>query len=466
MKRTKTEFIEELAIEQVAAEGKGIARRDNFVVFVERAIPGDIVNVKITKKKKDYAQAEIVSFVKKSENRIVAFCSHFGLCGGCKWQDVLYAEQLREKEQLVYDALRRIGKIDVENISPIIGCAQTEHYRNKVEFTFSDRAWLTDEQIKSGLEFDRRALGFHVPQSFSGVLAVSACYLMDDKQNEIRNAVFEFAKQEEMAFYNLKTHEGLLRNLIFRNTSTGEWMLTVCFAAPVQNKIDQLMSFICNKFPEITSLNYIINQKLNDTIYDQEVINYAGQDFITEQLDEIRYKISVKSFFQTNSLQAKVLYDIVKNFGQFSKDEIVYDLYCGTGSIALYVANSCKQVIGIEQIAQAVLDADENAKLNHINNASFYTGTCEAIFSEDFLQKHPKADTIIVDPPRAGLHEKVVDTLLKSEAKKIVYVSCNPSTQARDILLLSEKYALTKCQPVDMFPHTFHIENVVLLEKR
>ena len=457
-------ILENIEITAIAAEGKGLGRADNFVVFVEKAIPGDIVHAKIIKKKKDYALAEINTLIKSSEKRIASFCQHFGTCGGCKWQHVDYKFQLEFKQQLVIEAFRRIGKIEVANIFPILGCEETIFYRNKLEFTFSNRVWLTREQIDSGEVFDRNALGFHTAGNFASVLHINECFLQDEKVNSVRNAVYHFAVKNNYTFYNLKFHEGLLRNLIFRNTTLDEWMITVCFAENDEAKIELLMNYIKNNFPFITSLNYIINTKKNDTIYDQEVITFHGKNHIVEQLGNVQYKISTKSFFQTNSKQAKRLYDIVKEFGNFTKEDVVYDLYCGTGSIALYIANDCKKVVGIEQIPDAIIDAKYNAELNNIGNCIFHSGTCEDILKVDFIAAHSTPDIVVVDPPRAGLHEKVIDVLLQAGPKKIVYVSCNPATQARDVLLFSEKYAVTKCQPVDMFPHTFHIENVVLLE--
>ena len=463
-KRKEYPLLENVEITAIAAEGKGLARVENFVVFVDKAIPGDIIDAKIIQKKKDYALAEITTLIKPSEKRIPSFCKHFGTCGGCKWQHVDYSYQLTLKQQVVEDAFRRIGKVELKSIEPILGCEETIYYRNKLEFTFSSRVWLTREQIDSGETFDRNALGFHTSGNFASVLQIDECYLQDEKVNAIRNAVYQFAVKHSFTFYNLKFHEGLLRNLIFRSTTLDEWMVTLCVAENDIEKIELMMNFINDNFPFITSLNYIINTKKNDTIYDQEVITFHGKNHIIEQLGNVRYKISTKSFFQTNSKQAKRLYDIVKDFGNFTKDDLVYDLYCGTGSIALYIANDCKKVVGIEQIPDAIVDANYNAELNKIDNCIFHAGTCEDILKEEFIATHSTPDIVVVDPPRAGLHEKVVNVLLEAAPKKIVYVSCNPATQARDVLLFSERYQVTKCQPVDMFPHTFHIENVVLLE--
>lgn len=463
-KKVEYPIIENVAVTAIAAEGKGLARVDNFVWFIDKAIPGDVIHAKVTKKKKDFGVAEIDTLVEASAHRKDFFCEHFGTCGGCKWQHVDYAYQVEMKHQLVLDAFRRIGKIELENVEPILACEATEFYRNKLEFTFSNRVWLTREQIDSGESFNRNALGFHTAGNFASILHINTCYLQDEKVNTIRNAVYSFAIQHQYTFYNLKHHEGLMRNLIFRSSTLDEMMVTVCFAENKMPEITAMMDYLQNTFPYISSLNYIINTKKNDTIYDQDVICYNNKNHIIEQLGNIKYKISPKSFFQTNSRQAKRLYDLVKEFGGFSKNDFVYDLYCGTGSIALYIADDCKKVLGIEQILDAIDDAKENAALNQIENCDFYVGTCEDILKPEFIAVHATPDIVVLDPPRAGLHEKVVNVLLEAAPKKIVYVSCNPSTQARDVLLFSEKYKVTRCRPVDMFPHTFHIENIVLLE--
>lgn len=463
-KKINYPILENIEITDIAAEGKGLARVDNFVLFIEKAIPGDVVDVKIQKKKKDYALGEIHQLKSPSKQRTASFCQHFGTCGGCKWQHVDYSAQLHYKQQITVDAFRRIGKTEPTEVLPILGCEETIYYRNKLEFTFSDRVWLTREQIDSGEPFERNALGFHAAGSFASVLHIDQCFLQDEIVNTIRNAVYQFALQHHFTFYNLKHHGGLMRNLIFRNSTLGEWMVTVCFAEPQQDSINLLMDYLKEQYPFITSLNYIINTKKNDTIYDQEVITYSGNSFITEQLGKVKYKISPKSFFQTNSKQAKRLYDIVTEFGGFTKNDLVYDLYCGTGSIALYIAENCKSVVGIEQIPEAIEDAKFNAQLNNTLNTFFHCGTCEDILKDTFIEEHGKPDIVVVDPPRAGLHERVIEVLLEAAPKKIVYVSCNPATQARDVLLFSALYKITRFQPVDMFPHTFHIENVVLLE--
>lgn len=460
----KPQRIETLNIQKIAAEGNGIAKTYDCIYFIEKAIPGDVVEARITKKKKDYALGKIHKIITPAKERIDAVCSHFGTCGGCYWQDVQYATQAEFKQQVVDEVFWKIGKTKLDNKLPILSAQKLFEYRNKMEYTFSDRAWLTDEQIQSNEVFEKRALGFHVSGSFASVLPIKKCYLQDDFANQIRNYIYEFALQQNFDFYNLKTHEGFLRNLIIRNTTLGEWMITVVFADNNQEQIQKLMITIQQQFPTIHSLNYIINTKKNDSIFDLDVINFSGNAFIFEQLDQIKYKISTKSFFQTNSYQGKLLYDIVVDFAKIQKTDIVYDLYCGTGSIALYVAKYGKQVIGIEQIDDAIEDAKENAKLNNIDNAKFYTGSVEKLLDDTFIETNQKPDIVILDPPRAGLHQQVIDTLLIALPKRIVYVSCNPATQARDVQILSEKYNLIISQAVDMFPHTYHIENVVLLE--
>lgn len=454
----------QLKIDKIAAEGRGIAKENGLIYFVEKAIPGDVINAKIKKKKKDYALAQIDSFVEYSEDRVEPKCQHFGVCGGCYWQSVAYKKQLEFKQQIVSEVLSKIGKFTIENTMPIEGATTLFHYRNKMEYTFSDRAWLTNEQIKTENTFERRALGFHVAGSFASVLHINNCFLQDATADDIRNFIYNFCIENKYDFYNLKSNTGFVRNLIIRNTSLNEWMVTLCFAANQEEKIRALMNKVINNFSFITSLNYIINTKNNDTIFDQSVINFSGKPYIVEQLKGIKYKISTKSFFQTNSHQAEKLYDVVVDFAQPKNTDIVYDLYCGTGSIALYIANKCKAVIGIEQIEDAIIDAKENAILNNIENVNFYVGTVEKILDESFLSNYPKADILIVDPPRAGLHEKVVEALLLALPKKIIYVSCNPATQARDVQILSTAYNITQSKAVDMFPHTYHIENVLLLE--
>jgi len=460
-----TPKIKILKIDKIAAEGNGIAKTEDCIYFVEKAIPGDVVEARITKKKKDYGLAKIQKLIEPAKERTEAFCTHFGICGGCYWQSVRYEIQAAFKQQIVLETFWKIAKIKIENPLPILSAQKIFEYRNKMEYTFSDKVWLTEEQIQSNEIFEKRALGFHVAGSFSSILHIEKCHLQDDFANKIRNFVYQISIDNHFEFYNLKFHEGFVRNLIIRNTTLGEWMVTVCVAQNNASQIGILMKNIKEKFPEIASLNYIINTKKNDSIYDQEVINYSGKSYIIEVLDNIKYKISTKSFFQTNSYQAKLLYDVVVQFAKIKPEDIVYDLYCGTGSIALYVAKYCKQVIGIEQIEDAISDAQENARLNEIDNAKFYTGTVEKLLDETFIKENQMPDIVILDPPRAGLHTQVIETLLIAKPERIVYVSCNPATQARDVQMLSEKYDLLESQAVDMFPHTYHIENVVLLKK-
>lgn len=460
----KVQKIEVLKIDKIAAEGNGIAKTEQGIYFVEKAIPGDVVEAKIIKKKKDYGIAKIQKILEPAKERIDAVCAHFGTCGGCYWQSVNYSTQAEFKQQIMLETFWKIAKIKIQNPLPILAAQQIFEYRNKMEYTFSNRAWLTDEQIQSDEVFEKRALGFHVAGSFASILQIDKCYLQNDFANKIRNHIYQFCLDNNFEFYNLKLQEGFARNLIIRNTTLDEWMVTVCVAQSNQTQIDLMMQNIQTSFPQITSLNYVINTKKNDSIYDQEVINFAGRPYIIEVLDGIKYKISTKSFFQTNSFQAKLLYDVTVKFAKIEPNDIVYDLYCGTGSIALYIAKYCKQVVGIEQIDDAIIDARENAQINQISNAKFFTGTVEKLLDEAFIRENKMPDIVILDPPRAGLHNQVVETLLIAKPKRIVYVSCNPATQARDVQLLSAQYNLLESQAVDMFPHTYHIENVVLLE--
>ena len=448
----------------MSSEGKGIAKLDGKVIFTEMAVPGDVVDVEVRKSKKSFSEGVIRELKTPSHLRIKAQCSHFGVCGGCKWQHISYDEQLKFKKKIVADAFERIGKIDYPALPDTIGCKENFYYRNKLEFAFTDRRWLTEEEIKTETVFEHRnAVGFHVPGSFSGVIDVEHCYLQADPSNAIRLSIKEFALKNGYAFFNLKDQAGLLRNLMIRSTSIGELLVLISFYENNEEKIEALLKYVSEQFPSVTSLQYVVNAKRNDTIYDQETIVYKGKDHIIEQLGNYRFKIGPKSFFQTNSVQAKTLYDITKDFAGLQKDDVVYDLYTGVGSIALYVSDSCKRVVGIEQIEEAISDAKENANLNNVNNCSFYAGDVRMVLKEEFIAANGKPDVVITDPPRAGMHEDVVRTLLQLEAPKIVYVSCNAATQARDLQLLSEKYEVRRVQPVDMFPHTTHIENVVLL---
>lgn len=462
-----------LSIIDIAEEGKGVGKADELVIFVDKAVPGDVVDVRLVKKKKNFAEAVIERLITPSEFRQDPFCSHFGTCGGCKWQHMDYAAQLRFKQQNVEAALQRLAKIDTSAMEPILGSANNRYYRNKLEYTFSNKRWLnaTDMEIEAeGREMN--ALGFHVPLRFDKILDIEHCYLQEDPSNQIRLSVRAYALQHGLSFYDLRNHEGALRNLIIRTSSTGELMVAVVFAYVDQEQLEGLMAHLKNNFPAITSLLYIVNQKRNDTIFDQEVITYAGRDHIFEEmpLDNgtgvVKFKIGAKSFYQTNSDQAYELYKITKAFAGFKGDELVYDLYTGAGTIANFVAADVKQVVGIEYVPTAIEDAKFNSALNGINNTIFYAGDMKDILTPAFIAEHGKPEVVITDPPRAGMHGDVVTRLLEMEAPKIVYVSCNAATQARDLALLKEKYEVVRIKPVDMFPHTQHVENVVLLKLR
>ncbi|HLP52834.1 MAG TPA: 23S rRNA (uracil(1939)-C(5))-methyltransferase RlmD [Chitinophagales bacterium] len=465
--KKERKIIHDVAITDMSSEGMGIGRIEGKVVFATRAVPGDVVDVEVHKSKKSWAEGEIVALKTPSDLRIPAPCQHFGVCGGCKWQHIGYDEQLKFKKKIVTDAFERIGKIDFPEMPDVLGCTENFFYRNKLEFAFTDRRWLTVEEINSGADFGHRnALGFHVPGSFSGVIDIQKCWLQGDPSNAIRLAVKQFALDNGYTFFNLKDQNGLLRNLMVRTTSIGELLVLVSFYEDDKEKREALLNHIYELFPQITSLQYVVNSKRNDTIYDQELQVYKGRDYIIEQLGQYKYKIGAKSFFQTNSTQAKNLYDITKEFAGLKPTDVVYDLYTGVGSIAIYVSGDCKSVTGIEQIEAAIVDAKENAKLNEVTNCTFYAGDVRMVLKDEFIAANGKPDVVITDPPRAGMHEDVVKTLLQLAAPKIVYVSCNAATQARDLQLLSEKYNVTRVQPVDMFPHTTHIENVALLELR
>ena len=456
-------FISDVEVIDIAEEGKGVAKHDNLVLFIERAVPGDIVDVELIRKKKNFAEGKIADVKVASEYRIDPFCAHFGVCGGCKWQHMTYDSQLKFKEQYVGNALSRIGKVDVSSMEPILGSAQTEYYRNKLEYTFSNKRWLTSlDEVEPGDSMD--ALGFHVPGRFDKILTIDHCFLQQDPSNDIRNSVFEYAKENFMSFYDLRDHEGALRNLIIRTSSTGELMVIVVFAYPEEGQVDLLMSYIKDKFPEITSLLYIINQKRNDTIFDQDIHVYAGRDFIYEEMEGLKFKVGPKSFYQTNSKQAYELYKITREFADLKGDELVYDLYTGAGTIANFVARSAREVIGVEYVPTAIEDAKINSQTNNIHNTKFYAGDMKDVLTAEFIQEHGKPDVVITDPPRAGMHPDVVERILEMESDKVVYVSCNAATQARDLESLTTKYEVVRIKPVDMFPHTQHVENVVLLK--
>lgn len=452
-----------LSIIDIAEEGKGVAKADELVVFVDKAVPGDIVDVKIVKKKKNFAEAVIETLHTSSALRTDPFCKHFGTCGGCKWQHMQYDAQLQFKQKNVEAALQRLAKVDTSSMEPILGSAENKYYRNKLEYTFSNKRWLDQQDMTDRDDLEMNALGFHVPLRFDKILDIEHCYLQAEPSNSLRNEVRAYALRTGLSFYDLRGHEGNLRNLIIRTSSTGEVMVVVVFAYAEKEQVDGLMEHLKVTFPEITSLLYIMNQKKNDTIFDQNVITYAGRDYIFEEMNGLKFKIGAKSFYQTNSLQAHELYKITKEFAGFKGDELVYDLYTGAGTIANFIAGSVKQVIGVEYVPTAIEDAKFNSELNGIDNTVFYAGDMKDILTTDFIAAHGKPDVVITDPPRAGMHADVVARLLEMEAEKIVYVSCNAATQARDLALLKDKYEISRIKPVDMFPHTQHVENVVLL---
>ena len=428
-------------------------------------VPGDVVDVQTFKKRKAYYEGKAINFHSFSENRIEPVCQHFGSCGGCKWQNMKYEQQLTYKNNEVFNNLKRIGKIELPDFEPILGSEKQFFYRNKMEFGFSDTRWMTDEEIRSGVEFDsKNALGFHIPKMWDKILDIEKCHLQEDPSNAIRNSIKEFYTEKGMTFFNARNHEGLLRTLMIRTASTGEIMVLIQFFEDDKAQRELLLDYVFEQFPQITSLQYVINSKANDTLYDQDIKLYKGRDYILEEMEGLQFSINAKSFYQTNSEQAKNLYDTVVEFAGLTGTEKVYDLYTGTGSIALYLAANCKEVIGIEEIPDAIADAEENRVLNGINNAIFYAGDVRHVLSPEFAERHGRPDVVITDPPRAGMHEKAVQFLLDLAAPRMVYVSCNPSTQARDLVLLSAKYRVVKVRPVDMFPHTHHIENVALLE--
>lgn len=469
MARKKKERIvyENIEIIDVAAEGKSIAKVDDKIVFVPFTIPGDVVDVQIGRSRKKFAEGRVVNFVKRSENRVEPVCEHFGVCGGCKWQMLPYQDQIKFKQQQVVDNLVRLGKVELPEISPILGSAKTEFYRNKLEFTFSNKMWLTQEQVNSGEEFDNmNAVGFHIPGMFDKVLDVHKCWLQDDISNQVRNFIRDYCHKKDYTFFDLRNRGGLMRTLVVRTSSIGQLMLIVVFYDDDKEQRDDLMAAIEKQFPQITSLLYVINQKANDTIADQEILVWSGEDHIFEEMEGLRFKIGPKSFYQTNSEQAHELYKVARDYAGLTGNELVYDLYTGTGTIANFVAQQAKKVIGIEYVEDAIIDARINSELNGIENTLFFAGDMKDILTQEFINTHGKPEVIITDPPRAGMHADVVDTILFANPQRIVYVSCNSATQARDLSLLDEHYKVVKVQPVDMFPHTHHVENVVLLEKR
>ena len=472
-KKKTLPLLENVTITDCAAEGKALARVNDMVVFVPFCVPGDVVDIQLKKKKHSYAEGEVVRFIKKSDVRQEPMCQHFGICGGCKWQILPYSEQLKMKQKQVTDQLRRIGKVELPEISPILGSKQTREYRNKLEFGCSNKKWRTWEELKSlpeeELNRQEGAIGFHITGAFDKILPIEKCHLMHPLHNEIRNSIRDFAYSTGMTFFDLRQQHGLLRDIMIRNSNTGEWMVLVQFHFEEQGDEERamaLMQHIVDKFPQITSLMWVDNQKCNDTFGDLELNLYNGNDHIFELMEDLRFKVGPKSFYQTNTEQAYHLYSVVRELAELTGKELVYDLYTGTGTIANFVARQARQVIGIEYVPEAIEDAKVNSEINGIGNTLFYAGDMKDILDDDFIAKHGRPDIIITDPPRAGMHPDVVKTILKAAPERIVYVSCNPATQARDLQVLDEQYKVMVVQPVDMFPHTPHVENVVLLTKQ
>nr|WP_154199223.1 23S rRNA (uracil(1939)-C(5))-methyltransferase RlmD [Ancylomarina sp. 16SWW S1-10-2] len=459
--------MENVEIIKLAAEGKAIAKVDDKVVFVTNVIPGDVVDVQVTKKRKSYMEGHPVVFHKYSDLRVDPFCEHFGVCGGCKWQNLPYEEQLKFKQQEVIDNLSRIGKIDLPESNPILPSAKTKFYRNKLEFTFSNKRYLTLEEIGSDDDFGHTpALGFHVPRLYDKIVDIKKCHLQAEPSNAVRLAIKEYALANDLSFFDIRAQVGFLRTLIIRTSTTGDVMVVVVFYYEDVEKREGLMAHLAEKFPEISSLMYVINEKGNDTIGDQDVILYKGVDHIFEQMEDLKFKIGPKSFYQTNSEQAYQLYSKTREFANIQKDEVVYDLYTGTGTIANFVARQAKKVIGIEYVPEAIEDAKLNSEINGIDNTAFFAGDMKDVLNAEFIAEHGHPDMLILDPPRAGIHSDVIATILQADPNRIVYVSCNSATQARDLEMMDHAYKVTKVQAVDMFPHTHHVENIVLMEKR
>ena len=475
-KKKTLPLLENITITDFAAEGKALARVDDMVVFVPWAVPGDVCDLQVRKKKHSFMEAEIVRLHTPSPIRIQPFCEHFGTCGGCKWQQLPYEEQLKMKQQQVFDQLTRIGKIELPVFHPILGSVKTKEYRNKLDFGCSNRRYLTNEEIASGKEFARDAIGFHITGAFDKILPIEKCWLMDDLHNQIRNEVRDYAIENGLTFFDLRQQVGLLRDIIIRNSNTGEWLVIVQFHYDEEGdeqRAKGLLQHLADKFPQITALMYLNNQKCNDTIGDQDILTFKGNDHIYETMEDLRFKVGPKSFYQTNTEQAYHLYSVARDFA-FSENSknsenskpLVYDLYTGTGTIANFVAKKARKVIGIEYVPEAIEDAKINSEINHIDNTLFFAGDMKDILTDDFIAEHGRPDVIITDPPRAGMHPDVVKTILRAAPQRIVYVSCNPATQARDLQELDADYRVVEVQPVDMFPHTPHVENVVLLTKR
>ena len=470
MSRKKTDRIvfEHVTVLDAGAKGVAVAKApDGKVIFIPNVVPGDVVDVQTFKKRKAYYEGKAIKIHSFSENRIEPVCQHFGACGGCKWQNMTYEQQLKYKNNEVYNNLKRIGKIELPDFEPILGSEKQLFYRNKMEFGFSDTRWMTDEEIRSGITFDsKNALGFHIPKMWDKILDIEKCHLQEDPSNAIRNAIKAFATEKGLSFFNARNHEGLLRTLLIRTASTGEIMVLIQFFEDDKVQRELLLDYVQEQFPQITSLQYVINSKANDTLYDQDIKLYKGRDYILEEMEGLQFSINAKSFYQTNSAQAYELYKITREFAGLTGNEVVYDLYTGTGTIAQFVSKKAKKVIGVEAVPEAIADAKENAKRNAITNCEFYVGDMKNVFNEAFIAQHGKPEVIITDPPRDGMHKDVVEQILKIAPQKVVYVSCNSATQARDLALMDHLYKVVRVRPVDMFPQTHHVENVVLLELR
>ncbi|MBQ9230564.1 MAG: 23S rRNA (uracil(1939)-C(5))-methyltransferase RlmD [Prevotella sp.] len=474
-KKKPLPILEHITITDYAAEGKSLARVDDMVVFVPWAVPGDVCDLQVHRKKHSFMEAEVIRYHSMSPRRAQPFCQHFGTCGGCKWQQLPYEEQLKMKQQQVFDQLTRIGKVELPTFRPILGSVRTQEYRNKLDFGCANKRYLTSEEIASlphdetqSLK-DQPAIGFHITGAFDKILPIEKCWLMDDLHNQIRNEVHDYATAHGLTFFDLRQQIGLLRDVIIRNSNTGEWMLIIQFHYDEEGdeqKAKGLLQHLADKFPQITSLMYLNNQKCNDTIGDQDILTFKGNDHIYETMEDLRFKVGPKSFYQTNTEQAYHLYSVAREFAGLTGEELVYDLYTGTGTIANFVAKKARKVIGIEYVPEAIEDAKINSQENHIDNTLFYAGDMKDILTDDFIAEHGRPDVIITDPPRAGMHPDVVKTILRAAPQRIVYVSCNPATQARDLQDLNIAYRVAEVQPVDMFPHTPHVENVVLLTKR
>ena len=467
-KNTDKIVFDHIKVLDAGAKGVSVAKApDGKVIFIPNVVPGDVVDVQTFKKRKAYYEGKAVKFHEYSEHRIEAVCEHFGVCGGCKWQNMQYSQQLYYKQNEVLNHLKRIGKIELPEFEPILGSEKQFFYRNKMEFSFSNSRWLTEEEIGSTEDLgNRNALGFHIPKMWDKILDINKCHLQEDPSNAIRNEVRAFANENGLTFFNPRNHEGLLRTLMMRTSSTGEIMVLIQFFENDKAGRELILDHIYEKFPQITSLQYVVNNKANDTLYDTNIILYKGRDYILEEMEGLKFSINAKSFYQTNSDQAYELYKITRDFAGLTGNEVVYDLYTGTGTIAQFVSKNAKKVIGVESVPEAIIDAKANAERNNITNCEFYVGDMKVVFNESFIAQHGKPDVIITDPPRDGMHKDVIEQIMKIEPSKIVYVSCNSATQARDLALMDEKYKVTRVRPVDMFPQTHHVENVVLLEKR